>query len=139
MPGRGTIAIYMDGKCGFCQWSQAVMRKRDVHGRLEFRDYNDPTVAAEAPFTFEELDRGMHVRTPEGHWRAGFYAWLEIMNVMPRWRWLGSLFGLPPIRWFGPALYWMVASNRYRLSAPLLRLAGAPPRCDTQCRIALKP
>ena len=129
----------MDGKCGFCQWSQAVMQKRDVNARLEFRDYNEPAVAAETPFTFAELDHRMHVRTADGRWHDGFYAWLEIMHVVPRWRWLGRLLNLPPIRWFGPALYWLVANNRYRISAPILRLAGAPPRCDAQCKIPAKP
>ena len=42
----------------------------DTNDRLHFLDYNDAAVAAQTPFSREELDREMHVRAPDGTWHA---------------------------------------------------------------------
>ncbi len=116
--------IFLDGSCSFCQWSRAKIEPFDSAGRLRFLDYNDPLIAAEAPFPRADLDREMHVRTPEGKWVQGFGAWLAILRALPKLSWLGRLASLPPLRWLGPALYKFVARHRYSLP-------GAPARCET--------
>ncbi|HLY66433.1 MAG TPA: DCC1-like thiol-disulfide oxidoreductase family protein, partial [Chloroflexota bacterium] len=85
--------IYLDGSCAFCQWSRAHLEPWDTRGRLRFLDYNDPEVAAETPFSAEELGREMHLREPDGTWTAGFAAWTRILRVLPRFAWLGRLLG----------------------------------------------
>jgi predicted DCC family thiol-disulfide oxidoreductase YuxK len=96
----------------------------DSRSRLRFLDYNDSDVAALAPFPRSDLDREMHVRTPEGTWLRGFEAWLAILRVLPRFAWLGRIAGLPPFRWLGPPAYGFIARHRYSLP-------GAPARCET--------
>lgn len=119
-----TYDIFMDGSCSFCQWTRAKVEPHDAHGRLRFLDYNDPLVAAQAPFSRADLDQEMHVRTPDGVWLSGFEAWLALLRVMPRFAWVGRIAGLPPFRWLGPSVYAFIARHRYSLP-------GAPARCET--------
>jgi predicted DCC family thiol-disulfide oxidoreductase YuxK len=124
MPQTSTYDIFMDGSCSFCRWSQAKIEPYDSGSRLRFLDYNDSSVAAEAPFSKEELDAQMHVRTPEGRWLRGFEAWLALLLVLPRLTWLGRFASMPPVRWVGPYAYDFIARHRYSLP-------GAPTRCET--------
>lgn len=124
MATAGTYDIFMDGSCSFCRWSRAKIEPFDSNSRLRFLDYNDPAVAAQAPFPRAQLDNAMHVRTPEGAWLKGFEAWLALMCVLPRLRWLGRFASMPPMRWIGPYAYDFIARHRYSLP-------GAPKRCET--------
>ncbi len=124
MPQTPKYDIFLDGSCSFCRWSQAKIEPYDSGGRLRFLDYNDAAVAAQAPFPRADLDREMHVRTPEGKWLRGFEAWLALLHVLPRLVWLGRIASLPPLRWLGPPLYGFIARHRYSLP-------GAPARCET--------
>jgi predicted DCC family thiol-disulfide oxidoreductase YuxK len=117
--------VLLDGACPFCQWTRARIEPFDTAGRLRFLDYNDPEVAAQAPFTREELDREMHVRVPDGAWSAGFAAWVVILRAMPPVAWLGRLLGTRLFRSAGPKLYRWVARNRYRWP-------GSPPPCRAE-------
>jgi predicted DCC family thiol-disulfide oxidoreductase YuxK len=129
-----TIRVYDDGRCAFCNWAQRLIERRDRDHRLEFRDYH--LHAGETPFAFDELHRAMHVQTADGRWHAGFFAWLEIFKVLPRWRWLGRVLGLPPLRWMGPLMYRVIAANRYRIPNFILRWLGAPQPCGAECAVA---
>jgi len=124
----GKLKIYDDGACAFCQWSQARAEAWDRDQRLEFRDYNQH--GAETPFPLAQLRHRMHVQTPDGEWHVGFFGWLAILRVLPRWRWLARVLALPPLRWLGPPLYALVANNRYRI--PRWVLPGAPPPCPPE-------
>jgi predicted DCC family thiol-disulfide oxidoreductase YuxK len=77
----------------------------------------------------------MHVQTADGEWHIGFFGWIAILRALPRWRWLARLLSLPPLRWLGPAAYRLIAGNRYRIPAFLLRWLGAPPMCGPGCEI----
>ena len=123
MPQAATYDIFMDGSCSFCRWTRAKLEPYDSRSRLRFLDYNDREVAAQAPFPRSELDREMHMRTPERIWLKGFEAWLAILRVLPKFAWLGWIASLPPFRWLGPPLYGFIARHRYSLP-------GAPARCD---------
>ena len=124
MPSNSTYDVFMDGSCSFCRWSQAKVEPYDTHGRVRFLDYNDPAVAAKAPFSRDELAAEMHVRTPEGAWLKGFEAWVALLRALPKLSWLGRLANMPPLRWIGPYAYDFVARHRYSLP-------GAPARCET--------
>ena len=133
MPQTTTYDIFLDGSCSFCRWSQAKMEPYDTTARLRFLDYNNPAVASQAPFSRDELDNEMHVRTPEGVWLKGFQAWLALLRVLPKLAWLGRLASMPPMRWIGPSAYAFIARHRYSLP-------GAPARCDGDtCAIPGRP
>lgn len=114
--------VLTDGACPFCQWTRAQIERFDTARRLRFLDYNQPDVAAQAPFSRAELSREMHVRAPDGTWSAGFEAWVVVLRVLPPLAWLGWLLGSRAFRRAGPKLYRWVARNRYRWP-------GSPPPC----------
>jgi predicted DCC family thiol-disulfide oxidoreductase YuxK len=129
MPRLKQYEIFTDGGCPFCQWARARVEPFDTNERLKFLDYNDPAVAAQTPFSREELDREMHVRAPDGMWHAGFAAWVAVLRALPLLSWLGALLGSGLFRKSGPRLYRWVARNRYRLP-------GSPPPCRADaCRV----
>ena len=123
MPQTAKYDIFLDGSCSFCQWTRERIEPYDSGARLRFLDYNDPAVAAQTPFARTELDREMHLRTPEGAWLRGFDAWLALLRVLPKFSWLSRIASLPPLRWIGPPVYGFIARHRYRLP-------GAPARCE---------
>lgn len=129
------LRVYTDSHCAFCWWARNFVEPHDINRRIDFRDFNDPAVAVETPYSREELAREMHVITPEGKWYAGFHGWIAILRVLPRRRWLAGLLSLPPFRWIGPLLYRFLAANRYRIPKFLLRAVGAPQPCDATCII----
>lgn len=114
------------------------MEPYDHDHLLDFRDFNRPEIAAETPYMIQELDRRMYVQTPDGAWHAGFWGWVAILRVIPRYRWLGTMLRWIPFRWVGPTLYDFVARNRYRLPRVLLRMLGVPSPCDESCALPAK-
>ena len=121
--------VFLDGSCTFCKWTRSKVGPYDTHSRLRFLDYNDPAIAAEAPFSRSELADEMHVRTPGGRWVKGYEAWISLLRVLPKLAWLGWIGGLPLVRWFGPSLYRFVARHRYLLP-------GAPAPCkEDSCAV----
>lgn len=126
MPAPARVEVYVDGHCAFCRWMERRVKRFDRHRRVEFLDYNDPTIQPALPFQAEELAAEMHVRAADGAWSKGFFAWLTVMRALPALAWLGWVLALPPLRWLGPPFYRFIARNRYSLP-------GAPPRCDTSC------
>jgi predicted DCC family thiol-disulfide oxidoreductase YuxK len=115
MSSEAKVEIFMDGSCPFCRAVQARVEPFDKAGRLRFVDYNNPTVAALAPYPRERLDEEMHVRAADGSWQVGYDGWVAILRELPRLKWLGSLLGAIPFRWFGPSVYRWIARHRYRI------------------------
>jgi len=120
------IEVYMDGQCPLCRWLRERVERRDKFGRIEWKDYRDPETQGATPFTFKELDEEMHARRiRDGRWSAGFYAWLEVMRVLPRWRFLAPLLSIWPFTALGRLFYRWLAKRRYKLF-------GIPPPCDPE-------
>lgn len=115
--GRRSYALAFDGACGLCQRTIAILRSLDVLRRVEFLDavHQWPHIERQFP----DLDRErchaeMHVRTPRGQIRTGFYAYRALAWVLPL-GWLAvPLLYLPGVAWAGPYIYGMVASRRHR-------------------------
>lgn len=125
MAEESKLEVFIDGSCAFCQAVRERVEKRDSRHRLEFMDYNDPVVAARTPFPREQLDAEMHVRKPDGTWAVGFGGWAAVLLELPRYKWLGWLFGAFPLQWIGPGIYRWVARHRYRVP-------GFPPPCTNE-------
>jgi predicted DCC family thiol-disulfide oxidoreductase YuxK len=127
MPEPPRLDVLTDGACPFCRWVRARVEPFDTDARLRWLDYHEPGVAANVPFSADELSREMHVRTAGGAWHAGFAAWVAVLRELPLLRWLGMLLGSPLFRKSGPRLYAWVARHRYRLP-------GAPrPDSESTC------
>jgi predicted DCC family thiol-disulfide oxidoreductase YuxK len=118
------IEVYTDGECPLCQWMRSKVEPFDREQRIDWMNYRDPEVMRRAaPYTFQELNEEMHARTPDGRWSGGFQAWIEVLRVLPRWRWLAPLMSIWPFTSLGPIFYRWLAARRYKLF-------GVPPPCD---------
>ena len=118
------IEVYTDGHCNLCRWMRARVEPLDRNQRIEWLDYNDPQILKRAtPRTREEMANEMHTRTAEGRWAKGYFAWIEVIRVLPRWRRLSPILSVWPLTKLGPVFYKWLASHRYTLF-------GVPPPCD---------
>jgi predicted DCC family thiol-disulfide oxidoreductase YuxK len=118
------IEVYTDGHCNLCRWMRARVAPLDRDQRIEWLDYNDPEILQRAaPHTGEQMAREMHARTADGHWSKGYFAWIEVIRVLPRWKWLAPILSLWPFTTLGSIFYRWLAARRYTLF-------GVPPPCD---------
>ncbi len=124
MKETGKIEVYTDGRCVLCRWMRARVEPLDRERRIEWLDYNDPEILKRAaPHTREEMAENMHARTADGRWSTGYLAWIEVIRVLPRWRWLVPILSVWPLTKLGPVFYRWLAKRRYTLF-------GVPPPCD---------
>ena len=125
MTESARLEVYTDGQCPLCRWVRERVEPRDRAHRLEWFDYHDPAALARAaPHTAQELAAEMYVRRKtDGAWRTGYWAWLEVLRVLPRWHWLVPVLSAWPFSALGPRFYRFIASRRYTLF-------GIPPPCD---------
>jgi predicted DCC family thiol-disulfide oxidoreductase YuxK len=103
----------------------------DSNRRINWLDFRDPeTLKRAAPHTFDELNTEMYVKTREGDWFKGYFAWIEVIRRLPALSWLAPLLSLWPIRVLGPVFYRNLASRRYSIF-------GIPPPCspDGACKL----
>jgi predicted DCC family thiol-disulfide oxidoreductase YuxK len=118
------LEVYTDGQCPLCRWMRERVERRDRFGRIEWKDFRDPAVQKSTPFTLHELDAEMHARRlKDDRWIAGYRAWVEVLRVLPRWRFLAPLLNVWPFTFFGRLFYRWLAKRRYKLF-------GVPPPCD---------
>ncbi|HVF57040.1 MAG TPA: DUF393 domain-containing protein [Pyrinomonadaceae bacterium] len=124
MEQASRIEVYMDGQCPLCRWSRARVEPFDRDARIEWLDLNEPeALRRAAPHTWAEMTEEMYVRRADGSWTKGYFGWLEVLKVLPRWRWLSRALSVWPFTAVGPIFYRWLASRRYTLF-------GIPPPCD---------
>ena len=131
MSATDKIEIYTDGNCSLCRWMRAHVEPLDRDHRIQWLDYNDPDVLRRAaPHTPEEMADAMHARTTDGRWTKGYFAWIEVIRVLTRWKWLVRILSVWPFTRIGPVFYRWLAARRYILF-------GVPPPCDASgvCRL----
>ena len=125
------LEVYTDGQCNLCRWTRARVEPLDSNHCIEWLDYNDPDVLRRAaPHTREEMAAEMHTRAADGRWAKGYFAWIEVICVLPRWKWLAPILSIRPLTNLGPIFYRWLAAHRYTL-------LGVPPPCDESgvCRL----
>ena len=129
------LEVYTDGQCPLCQWMRARVEPFDRDRRIEWLDLNSPeALRRAAPHTHEQLAEEMYTRRKaDGAWSKGFFSGIEVVHVLPRFRWLAWLFSRWPFTALGPVFYRQLAKRRYQIF-------GIPPPCDANgvCRIHQK-
>jgi len=118
------LEVYTDGNCNLCRWIRTRVEPLDRNARIRWLDYNDPEVLMHAaPHTREQMAEEMHARTPDRRWTKGYFAWIEVIRVLPRWKWLAPILSVWLFTQLGPVFYRWLAKRRYTLF-------GVPPPCD---------
>lgn len=112
--------LAFDGQCRLCLRSVEWIRVRLGPGAPTFVDARDPGLdglpaEARPQVRPEDLLEEMHLFGPEGEVFRGSRAVEEVLRRTPRWRWLGSLLSLPPIRPLARRVYQWVADHRTEL------------------------
>ena len=129
------LEVYTDGRCPLCRWMRARVEPFDRDRRIEWLDLNSPeALRRAAPHTHAQLAEEMYTRRGwDGAWSKGFFAWIEVLGVLPRFRWLAWLFSRWPFTVLGPIFYRQLAKRRYQIF-------GIPPPCDAEgvCRLHAK-
>lgn len=124
MTQTNKIEVYTDGQCNLCRWMRARVDPLDRDRSIEWLDYNDAEILQRAtPHTHDELANEMHARTADGRWAKGYFAWIEVIRVLPRWKWLTPILSVWPFTSIGAMFYRWLAARRYTLF-------GVPPPCD---------
>jgi predicted DCC family thiol-disulfide oxidoreductase YuxK len=125
MSQASKIEVYTDGHCNLCRWMRARVGPLDRDQRIEWLDYNDPEILLRAaPRTREEMAFEMHTHNANGRWSKGYFAWIEVIRVLPRWKWLAPVLSRWPFTKIGSIFYRWLAARRYTLF-------GVPPPCDS--------
>ncbi len=124
------VEVFYDGHCPFCVASRDRIAALDAEHRLVFCDMNiASSLAIASPrFPADALAEQMHVLMPNGTWRVGYFAWVEIVRELPMGRVLASVLQFPPIAEVGHAAYKLIAANRHFMS----RLLNLPPPCNSK-------
>jgi predicted DCC family thiol-disulfide oxidoreductase YuxK len=111
------IEVFYDGRCPVCRASRAWAERRDRGCRLDWIDATDPNFAERLPASAAELARAVGVRRRDGTLASGYRAWLAVLLELPGWRTTARVLALPPLAWFGPPAYRLIAAFRHRFGA----------------------
>ena len=115
-PSRAYTVVY-DGNCGVCSRIVAGLEKWDRRGELEILPSQTPGLAARFPWISERafVDAMQVVRVRDGKTWAGAAAVEQLLDILPRGRWLAWIFRIPFARGLADRFYRWFARNRYQL------------------------
>ena len=111
------VEIFYDGRCPLCMRSMAALETFDWFQRLTFSDLETqwPRLAAGHPeVSLEACRQDMHVLLSDGALQKGFFAYREILKVLPPLWPLLILFYAPLASTVGPRLYGWIAARRVK-------------------------
>jgi predicted DCC family thiol-disulfide oxidoreductase YuxK len=110
---RATL-IY-DGRCSLCRGAIEWIRARDAGGAFEFVPFQEPDLEARYPAVRRaQCERAVTLLLPRRAPLAGAEALPAVLALLPRWRHIAPLLGLPPLRPLSRRLYDWIAMHRPR-------------------------
>lgn len=115
-PGRSYTVIY-DGNCNVCKKLVGLLDRWDGSGKLEVIPSQGAGVSARFPWiparAFAESVQV--VRASDGRTWQGAAAIEELLDALPRGRWITWLFSIPLARKLAEKFYRWFARNRYHM------------------------
>lgn len=116
------VLIY-DGECSMCRASALWLMRRAIAGgatQFEILPCRSPARRERFPEVSEaSCMAAMQLVLPGGRVLSGADAVPEILERIPRWRWVRRVFDLPGVRPLARRVYAWIARNRMRLSCAL--------------------
>lgn len=94
MPTSCAPTVYFDGACPVCSREIAVYQQGPGGQAIQWVDVTrcEPDQLGEG-LTREAALARLHMRTPDGSLVSGAEAFTGMWRQLPRWRWLGVIFG----------------------------------------------
>ncbi len=102
-----------DGKCEFCTRLARWVERRDGRGRVSVRANQEAGLIESLGLTGAEVGRAAWAVEPGGGKFVGAAAINRVLRELGGiWSLLGSLYGVPPLRWVEDRYYARVARRR---------------------------
>ena len=120
-PRQRDYTVVYDGNCNVCSRIVGVLERRDKDQRLEIM----PSAAAHAAGRFPWIPPTAYaqslqvIRNADNHTWQGAAAVEQLLDVLPKGRFVSWIFSLPFARPVAEKLYRAFAKNRYRLGCKL--------------------
>lgn len=113
--GRPYTLVY-DGMCRMCTRLSNVLKKWDRRRQIEVVPSQATGVMARFPWIpARAYAEAIQLVGPGGETWQGAAAIEQLLNVLPRGRWIAWVFRIPFVRILADRIYRWVARNRYRL------------------------
>lgn len=115
-PGREWTVMY-DGNCNVCRKLVAMLDRWDRGGSLEVVPSQGAGVRARFPWITERAftESVQVVRASDGRTWQGAAAIEQLLDVLPRGRWISWIFSIPLVRVLAEKFYRWFAKNRYHM------------------------
>ncbi|RLJ39016.1 thiol-disulfide oxidoreductase DCC family protein [Acidovorax sp. 106] len=137
--------LYYDSACPLCDTEMHNLMLRNQAGQLHFEDVQAPGFTCPEGVTREALLTLMHARTASGQWLSGVAAF-EVAYAAVGLGWVMAPARIPLLRAGMDALYPVIARNRYRAPAWVIRMffgkalrraaeRAAAQQCTDQCML----
>jgi predicted DCC family thiol-disulfide oxidoreductase YuxK len=120
-PGQRDYTVVYDGNCNVCRRIVTVLERRDKQERLEII----PSATAHSAGRFPWISPDAYaqslqvIRKADNRTWQGAAAVEQLLDVLPKGRFLSWIFSLPFARPVAEKLYRAFARNRYRLACKL--------------------
>lgn len=112
------LEVLYDGQCPLCIRSMTILQYGDWFERIRFSNVLERWESLQQEKQLDipqsEFLREMYLMMPDGTLRKGFFAFKELVKVVPLFWFLVPFFYLPFASSLGPKIYNFVASRRNR-------------------------
>ncbi len=92
------VTVYFDGSCPLCTKEIGLYQKADGAERITFCDVSRAGASLPEGLTPADAMARFHVRGADGRLESGAAGFALLWSSLPRWRWLGRIVSLPPVR-----------------------------------------
>lgn len=107
--------ILFDGNCYVCDF-EISHYKKIAPEMFEIVDISDRLFrASEYGLTFENVNKKMHVITPDNQVKSGVQAFIHIWSRLHNYAWLSKLVSLPVVYQLACVGYFIFANTRHYL------------------------
>jgi predicted DCC family thiol-disulfide oxidoreductase YuxK len=107
------VTLVYDGECEFCTLRARWVERRDGRGRVSVRANQEAGLVESLGLTRAEVERAAWAVDAGGRKFEGAAAISRVLRELGGfWSVLGSLYGLPPVRWVEDRYYGRVARKR---------------------------
>jgi len=119
--GQREYTVVYDGRCNVCSRIVGVLEGRDRDKRLDIVSSAEPQVADRFPWIPQAAyaESLQVIRTADNRTWQGAAAVEQLLDVLPKGRFISWIFSIPFARPLAEKLYRAFARNRYKLGCKL--------------------